>query len=226
MKTKALLRIQFIPLMVIVGSIGLSIITNTAAVAYAQPSNSTALSGLSANKNSNNIENKTVNYYNRSSGYLVTPFSTGALANNNNNNSRDETGTKLPAIVMIHENRGLNNNIKNMANTLAKEGYVVLAVDLFNGQVATTSEQARQLSSSVRNNPSIAIANLQSAVKYLSSLENVNASRIASIGWCFGGGQSLQLALHSSEEQYNQQLQPQQQQQPLAATILYYGTPL
>ena len=227
MRTKALLRIQFIPLMVIVGSIGLSIITNTAAVAYAQPSNSTALSGLSANKNSNNIENKTVNYYNRSSGYLVTPSSTGALANNNNNNnSKDETGTKLPAIVMIHENRGLNNNIKNMANTLAKEGYVVLAVDLFNGQVATTSEQARQLSSSVRNNPSVAIANLQSAVKYLSSLENVNASRIASIGWCFGGGQSLQLALHSSEEQYNQQLQPQQQQQPLAATILYYGTPL
>src|SRR5919199_5265118 len=150
MKTKALLRIQFIPLMVIVGSIGLSIITNTAAVAYAQPSNSTALSGLSANKNSNNIENKTVNYYNRSSGYLVTPSSTGALANNNNN-SRDETGTKLPAIVMIHENRGLNNNIKNMANTLAKEGYVVLAVDLFKGQVASTSDEARQLASSVRS---------------------------------------------------------------------------
>jgi carboxymethylenebutenolidase len=218
MRTKALLQVQFILLMSIVGSIGfLPIITNTAAVtAYAQPSNSTALSSLSPNKNSNNVENKTVNYYDRSSGYLATPFSTGALANNNN--SRDETNTKLPAIVMIHENRGLNNNIKNMANTLAKEGYVVLAVDLFNGQVATTSEQARQLSSSVRNNPSIAIANLQSAVKYLSSLENVNASRIASLGWCFGGGQSLQLALHSEEQQ--------KQQQPLAATILYYGTPL
>jgi carboxymethylenebutenolidase len=53
---------------------------------------------------------------------------------------------------------------------------------------------------------------LQSAVKYLSSLPNVNASRIASLGWCFGGGQSLQLALNSK--------------QPLAATILYYGTPL
>jgi carboxymethylenebutenolidase len=223
MRTKTLLQVQFILLMSIVGSMGfLSIITNTAAaVAYAQPSNSTALSALlSPNKNSNNIENKTVNYYNLSSGYLATPFSTGALASNNNN-SRDETSTKLPAIVMIHENRGLNNNIKNMANTLAKEGYVVLAVDLFNGQVATTSEQARQLSSSVRNNPSIAIANLQSAVKYLSSLENVNTSRIASLGWCFGGGQSLQLALHSEEQQ-----KQQQQQQPLAATILYYGTPL
>src|ERR671931_1487072 len=99
MRTKALLQVQFTLLMLIVGSIGfLPIITNTAAVAaYAQPSNSTALSGLlSPDKNSNNIENKTVNYYDRSSGYLVTPFSTGALANNN---SRDETSTKLPAIV-------------------------------------------------------------------------------------------------------------------------------
>src|SRR5213080_4232754 len=100
-----------------------------------------------------------------------------------------------------------------MANTFAKQGYVVLAVDLLKGHVATTNDQARQLASSVRNNTSTAIANLQSAVKYVSSLDNVNASRIASLGWCFGGGQSLQLALHS-------------EQHPLAATILYYGTPL
>jgi Dienelactone hydrolase and related enzymes len=51
---------------------------------------------------------------------------------------------------------------------------------------------------------------MQFAVSYLSSLENVNASRIASLGWCFGGGQSLQLALNSEEH-------------PLAATIIYYG---
>ena len=47
----------------------------------------------------------------------------------------------------------------------------------------------------------------------MSSLPFVNSSKIASIGWCFGGGQSLQLALHS-------------EQHPLAATVLYYGTPL
>jgi carboxymethylenebutenolidase len=38
---------------------------------------------------------------------------------------------KIPAVIMIHENRGLNDYIKSMANTLAREGYVVLAVDLF-----------------------------------------------------------------------------------------------
>jgi carboxymethylenebutenolidase len=111
---------------------------------------------------------------------------------------------------MIHENRGINDNIKATANLLSKQGYVVLAVDLFQGEVTTDPNRARELSSFVRNNSDIAIENMQSAVSYLSSLENVNASRIASLGWCFGGGQSLQLALNSEEH-------------PLAATIIYYG---
>jgi carboxymethylenebutenolidase len=114
---------------------------------------------------------------------------------------------------MIHENRGLNDYIKSMANTLAREGYVVLAVDLFKGQVAQTNQQAQQLTSFVRGNSATTTSNLQAAVKYVSSLPFVDSSKIASIGWCFGGGQSLQLALHS-------------EQHPLVATILYYGTPL
>ena len=71
-----------------------------------------------------------------------------------------------------------------------------------------------QLVGSVRENPSEAIANLQAAVRYLGSLESVNSSRIASLGWCFGGGQSLQLALNTEGEN------------PLAATVLYYGDPV
>jgi carboxymethylenebutenolidase len=94
----------------------------------------------------------------------------------------------LPAVVMIHEWWGLNENIKDMANELAKQGYVVLAADMYDGQVATTPDQAMPLAGSVRENPSEAIANLQAAVRYLGSLEGVNSSRIASLGWCFGGG--------------------------------------
>jgi carboxymethylenebutenolidase len=112
---------------------------------------------------------------------------------------------------MIHEWWGLNDNIKGMADQLAGEGYVVLAADLFNGTVATTPEEAAKLAGSVRDNPSNTIANLQAAVRYLASLEDVNLSRIASLGWCFGGGQSLQLALNTESEF------------PLAATALYYG---
>ena|SRR5918992_2335343 len=169
------------------------------------PSVPTIMTISSVSNNFNNssniqtIQNTTVNYYDNASGYLVYP-----ILNPNNNTQ------KLPAVVMIHENRGLNDNIKDTADILAKQGYVVLAVDLFQGQVTADPNQARELSSSVRNNPGIAIENMQSAVRYLTSLENVNGSRIASLGWCFGGAQSLQLALNSEEH-------------PLAATAIYYG---
>ena len=85
---------------------------------------------------------------------------------------------------MIHENRGLNEHIRMMADTLAKEGYVVLAVDLFNGKVASNQEDAGLLCGTVRENPTESIANLRAAVRYLASLENVNASQISSVSRC------------------------------------------
>lgn len=168
--------------------------------------NVTALSNLAGNASKVELQNSTVNYFEGAKGYLVYPASSS---------QEDQTvnKSKLPAVVMIHENKGLNDHIKNMANLLAKHGYVVLAVDLFKGEVVTEQNDARRLTQAVRSNPEIAINNLQSAVKYLSSLPNVDPSKIASIGWCFGGGQSLQLAFNS-------------QNHPLAATIVYYGSPL
>jgi carboxymethylenebutenolidase len=162
-------------------------------------------------KNNNNtqeapirLHNSSVNYYDNTTGYLVYP----ELANNTQQQQQ-----QLPAVIMIHEWFGLNEHIKNQADILAREGYVVLAVDLYQGEVATTSDRSRELSSSVRNNPASAIDNLQSAVSYVESLEMVDGNRIASLGWCFGGDWSLELALNSSEN-------------PLAATIVYYGRPV
>ena len=154
------------------------------------------------------LENKTVNYFDNANGYLVYPTSISQLGDNSNVSANNN---KLPAVVMIHEWWGLNENIKDMAETLAKEGFVVLAVDLYEGQVANTTDLAQFLVSKIRENPSESIKNLQHAVRYLASLENVNPSKIASLGWCFGGGQSLQLALNTEPEY------------PLAATIIYYG---
>src|SRR5919202_7009121 len=150
---------------------------------------------------------ESVNYFDSASGYLAYPSNSNNNSSNNPANGSAMTiSKKLPAVIMIHENRGLNDYIKSMANTLAREGYVVLGVDLFKGQVAQTSQQAQQLASFARNNPATTISNLQAAVNYVSSLPFVDSSKIASIGWCFGGGQSLQLALHS-------------EQHPLVATI-------
>ena len=167
--------------------------------------NTTALSGDPSIQNGLKLQNKSVEYAKGSLGYIVYPSSTDI-------NATSITGQqqKLPAVVMIHEWWGLNDNIKEMADELAGEGYVVLGADLYIGEVATDPNRARELSSSVRENPQQAITNLQSAVQYLASLPNVNGSRIAALGWCFGGGQSLQLALNS-------------EQHPLAATVIFYG---
>jgi carboxymethylenebutenolidase len=164
--------------------------------------NVSKLGSIAAADDSIKLQNKTVEYYQDSQGYLVYPLSTN-----------DTLSNKLPAVIMVHEWWGLNENIKNMANILARQGFVVLAADLYKGEVANTPQRATELVQSVRNNQNISIANLQSAVKYLGSLPNVDDSKIVSMGWCFGGGQSLQLALDSQEH-------------PLAATIIYYGTPL
>jgi carboxymethylenebutenolidase len=144
------------------------------------------------------LQNSSVSYHDNATGYLVYPNS---------------TQEKLPAVIMIHEWWGLNEHIKHQADVLAREGYVVLAVDLYGGKVATDFNQAMTLSSSVRNNSGAAIENLHSAVSHVKSLDMVNGSRVASLGWCFGGDWSLQLALNSTES-------------PLAATVLYYGRPV
>jgi carboxymethylenebutenolidase len=167
--------------------------------------NVTALSILAGNNSQVELENSTVNYFEGATGYLVYPVSSEKGQSTNE--------TKLPAVIMIHENKGLNDHVKNMANLLAQQGYVVLAADLFKGEVVTEQNDSRRLTQAVRSNPENAVNNLQAAVEYASSLPNVDPSRIASMGWCFGGGQSLQLALNSQDH-------------PLAATIIYYGSAL
>jgi carboxymethylenebutenolidase len=152
---------------------------------------------------STRLHNSSVAYYDNTTGYLVYPEPS--------NNAQQQE--RLPAVIMIHEWFGLNEHIKSQADLLANEGYAVLAVDLYRGEVAIDSDRARELASSVRSNSASAIDNLQSAVSYLKSLEIVDDSKVASLGWCFGGDWSLQLALNSSEN-------------PLAATIVYYGRPV
>jgi carboxymethylenebutenolidase len=197
-------------ILVVVSSTFLPAVTLNQEGVYAQDSpnvtNATVLSGDDANFQSG-LQNQSINYFDGSSGYLVYADTTNATSTSGQQQQQQQ---KLPAVIMIHEWWGLNDNIKDMADELASEGYVVLAADLYNGEVATTPDKAMQLVGTVRENPEQAISNLQSAVQYLASLPNVNSSRIASLGWCFGGGQSLQLALNS-------------EQNPLAATVIYYG---
>lgn len=112
-----------------------------------------------------------------------------------------------PAILVIHEWWGLNDGVRAMADRLAGLGYIVLAIDLYGGQVATTPAEARQLMVNVVEHPDIASENIRQAYQFLK--DTAGAPRIASLGWCFGGGWSLNTALLFPEE--------------LDAAVIYYG---
>ena len=201
---KVYTRFFFLIILVVTGILSSSFMNLVEGQFLGTVTNVTSLTNLDNSNLGVNLENRTVNYFDQASGYLVYPALT---KENKDSNNKNDT---LPAVIMIHENKGLNDNIKKMANLLARNGYVVLAVDLFKGEVTTDRNRSSELSQYVGDNQDIATANLKSAVKYLSSLPNVNPEKIVSLGWCFGGGQSLQLALSSQDH-------------PLAATIIYYG---
>jgi carboxymethylenebutenolidase len=112
----------------------------------------------------------------------------------------------FPAVIVIHEWWGLNDWVKEQASQLAGQGYVALAVDLYRGKVATTPEMAHEIMRGVPEDR--AKRDLHAAFAFLQSQPNVKKDRIGSIGWCMGGGYSLDVAL---------------QEPDLAATVINYG---
>ena len=113
----------------------------------------------------------------------------------------------LPGLLVIHEWWGLNDNIRAMTRRLAGEGYVVLAVDLYGESVADTPERAEELMTVVLAEPDAVRNNIRQAYEYLDNY--AFAPSIGSIGWCLGGGWSLQTALMFPDE--------------LDAMVMYYG---
>ncbi|MDA0260898.1 MAG: dienelactone hydrolase family protein [Proteobacteria bacterium] len=114
------------------------------------------------------------------------------------------SAVKAPTIVLIHEWWGLNNQIKAVASEFAKEGYVALAIDLYDGRSTGDGNEARQYMRGVK--PAEATDTLASWVAWLQGHERSNG-KVATIGWCFGGGWSLNASLES----------------PVDATVIYYG---
>ncbi len=102
-------------------------------------------------------------------------------------------GADLPGIIVIQEWWGLNDNIRSMARQLAAQGYTALAVDLYQGQVASDPETARSLMSESMGREAELEQNLRQAYAYLT--DQAAAPRVGVIGWCFGGGWSLRTAL-------------------------------
>jgi carboxymethylenebutenolidase len=125
------------------------------------------------------------------SGYLVLP----------------EGGGKLPAVLVIHEWWGLNDWVKEQAQSYAAQGYIALAVDLYRGKAASTPDEAHILMRGLPDDRGL--RDLQAAFAYLSSRSDVDATKVGVIGWCMGGGWSIKLAVD---------------QPKLAAVVVNYGS--
>jgi carboxymethylenebutenolidase len=124
-------------------------------------------------------------------GYLATPSGSGPH----------------PAVLMIHEWWGLNVDTTILVDALAREGYVVLAPDAFRGSVAQTPQAAM---AQLRSTPGEQIAgDLDAALDFLMSHDAVEPERVATMGFCFGGTQSMYLGTRS---------------EGLAAVITFYGS--
>ncbi len=105
-------------------------------------------------------------------GYLVSPA--GAT-------------DKLPGVVVIHENRGLNGHIEDVARRLALAGFVALAPDLLSSMGGTPSDEDEARSMIGKLQKSDAVAEASAAVKWLEARPDSNG-KVGIVGFCWGGG--------------------------------------
>jgi carboxymethylenebutenolidase len=115
----------------------------------------------------------------------------------------------IGGIVVIHDQWGLNDHVKEVTDSLAKAGYVSLAVDLFNGRVVTDPSEAKQLVANLRQDA--ALKTIQAGVKLLKESPKLKVPKVGTIGWSRGGNLSLLAAL---------------QIKGVDASVIYYGVPL
>lgn len=106
-------------------------------------------------------------------------------------------------VLLVHEWWGLNDHIRALADRFAAQGYRAFAVDLYDGKVTTDPHVADRLRKAVQEPE--ANAKLKRGLEYLQA----PGRKLATIGWCFGGGQSLQATLQAPAA--------------VSATVIYYG---
>jgi carboxymethylenebutenolidase len=114
----------------------------------------------------------------------------------------------FPTVIMIHEFFGLNESIVSKADLLAEEGYLVVAPDTFRG--STTSWIPRAIYQVITTKAEAINTDLDSVYAWLASQPDVDADRVATAGFCYGGRASLAYSLHNPM---------------LAATVIFYGSP-
>jgi carboxymethylenebutenolidase len=145
------------------------------------------------------VSSETVNYPSSNdvkiNGYLSVPQGDG----------------KFPAVIVIHENRGLNDHTRDVARRFATEGFVALAPDLLSRKGGTASmespDKAREAIGTVTTEESV--ADLKATLAFLNEHPKVNKGQLGSVGFCWGGMRSFTLATES---------------EILRAAVVFYGS--
>jgi len=117
-------------------------------------------------------------------------------------------GTPHGALLVIHEYWGLNDWVKHEADQLAGEGYLALAIDLYKGTVATDPKQAQELMAAKDEKWGDQVE--EAGLEWLR--KNAAGAKVATLGWCMGGGESLKASLNDPKD--------------VNATVVYYGMPV
>jgi carboxymethylenebutenolidase len=116
----------------------------------------------------------------------------------------------LPAAVVIQEWWGLNPHIEDVARRLAREGFVVLAPDLYHGVVTTEPDEARKMVMALDRE--LAVQEIAAAADFLLAQDPVAGEKVGVTGFCMGGGLALQAGLDAADR--------------LGAVVAFYGSPL
>jgi len=103
---------------------------------------------------------------------------------------------KMPAVIVVHEWWGLNDYTKMRCDMLAKLGYVAFAADIYGkGNRATTSDEARRLSSIYYKDRKLMRERIVAAYNFIKKYQFVDVNKMAVIGYCFGGAPALEVAM-------------------------------
>ncbi|MCB1459875.1 MAG: dienelactone hydrolase family protein [Nitratireductor sp.] len=138
-----------------------------------------------------------------------------------------DSGARLPAVIVIHENRGLNAHIEDVTRRMALEGFHAIAPDFLSVSGGTPADEDKARAMIGDLDGAQTTEDAVAAVAYLEGLDMTNG-RVGAVGFCWGGGLVNQLAVHSADLKagvayYGRQASAQDAAKIQAAMLLHYA---
>jgi dienelactone hydrolase len=107
---------------------------------------------------------------------------------------------KRPGVLVVHEWWGLNDYARDRARQLASEGYIAFAADMYgDGKTTEHPQEAGKMAAAVRQNGEEWVSRAKASLEVLKSQPQCDSSKLAAIGYCFGGSTALQLAFSGAD---------------------------